>query len=125
MVTFGKAHARRSLLMGGLTYHDYEKFAWVARTRRVELEQGPDGKKSLLCYLDLPDDTRDKTAGGELLRLTEGKQKRMWHYNEFRCVETASSVQSPGRVVIEASDLTPNKAYTLGFSWWRGFWHGP
>jgi hypothetical protein len=124
MVTFGKAHARRSLLMGGLTYHDYEKFAWVAQTRRVELEQGADGKKSLLCYLDLPDDTRDRTAGGELLRLTEGKQKRMWHYNEFRCVETASSVQSPDRVVIEASDLTPNKAYTLGFSWWRGFWHG-
>ncbi|MBT3198673.1 MAG: hypothetical protein HN350_02055 [Phycisphaerales bacterium] len=124
MVTYGKANARRSLLMGGLTYHDYEKFAWVAQTRRVELEKGTDGKKSLLCYLDLPSDTQDKSAGGEQLTLAVGKQARMWHYNEFRCVETARSVQSPGRVVIEAKGLAPDKPYTVGLSWWRGFWHG-
>jgi hypothetical protein len=124
MVTFGKGSSRRSLVMGGLTYHDFEKFSWVTQTRRVELKKGADGKDSLLCYLDLPADKQDKAAGGETLKLTKGKDRRMWHYHEFRCPETASSVHAPGRVVIEANDLDPNKTYNLGFSWWRGFWHG-
>lgn len=124
MVTFGKGPARRSLVMGGLTYHDFEKFSWVTQTRRVELENGADGTRSLLCYLDLPDDKQDKASGGETLKLAKGKDRRVWHYHEFRCPETASSVQAPGSVVIEARGLDKNKPYTLGFSWWRGFWHG-
>ena len=124
MVTFGRGLARRSLVIGGLTYHDYEKFAWVAQKRRIELEKGTDGKSSLLCYLDLPGETQDKAASGETLKLAEGKDRRVWHYNEFRCQETAVSVRGPGRVVIEGRGMAANKAYTLGFSWWRGFWHG-
>jgi len=124
MVTFGKGESRRSLLIGGLTYHDYEKFAWVSQTRRVELEKGADGKKSLLCYLDLPSDKTDGADGRETLKLIKGKDRRTWHYHEFRCPETASSVHAPDSVIIEANDLDPEKTYNLGFSWWRGFWHG-
>ena len=124
MVTFGKGSARRSLVMGGLTYHDFEKFSWVTQTRRVELKKGADGRDSLLCYLDLPSDKSDGAAGAETLKLVKGKDRRTWHYHEFRCAETASSVRAPGSVVIEANDLDPNKTYNLGFSWWRGLWHG-
>lgn len=123
-VTFGKGQGRRSLVMGGLTYTDYEKFASVVQTRRVELEKGADGKSSLVCYLDLPGERLDKGAGGEVLRLVQGEQLRTWQYHEFRCREMATSVQGPEGVVVEAGGLDVSKSYTLGFSWWRGFWHG-
>lgn len=123
-LTFGSGASRRTLVMGGLTYHDYEKFASIVQPRRVELERGRDGKSSLLCYLDLPDQTEDRAAGGEALDLLRGRQRRTWHYHEFRCLETATSAQGPEGVVIEARGLDPGRTYTLGFSWWRCFWHG-
>lgn len=123
-LTFGRADTRRSLVMGGLTYHDFEKFASLIQPRRVELEKGTDGQSSLLCYLDLPSTAIDKGTHGETLKLIKGKNERIWQYHEYRCRELATSVQEPESVVIEASGLNPRQSYTLGFSWWRGFWHG-
>jgi hypothetical protein len=123
-LTFSKGDARHVLVMGGLTYQDFEKFASLIQSRRVELEKGKDDKSSLICYLDLPNTTVDKRGNGETLKLVKGQKERVWQYHEFRCRELATSVEEPERVVIEATELSPGKPYSLGFSWWRGFWHG-
>ncbi len=123
-LTFGAGATRRTLVMGGLTYRDFEKFAAISQPRRVELQRGPDGKHSLLCYLDLPADRRGRGPGGETLELATETRLRRWHYHEFRCAETAVCAQGPGEVAVAAGGLDPAKRYTLGFSWWRGFRHG-
>ncbi|MCH7227012.1 hypothetical protein MLD59_12780 [Verrucomicrobiaceae bacterium E54] len=124
LLNFTGDDRRHVMVMGGLSYHDFEKFATIAQTRRTELAEGSDGKPSLLCYLDLPREKSDRAEAGETLELIEGAGSRTWHYHEFRCRELATSVEEPDRVVVEARDLRTDRPYTLGFSWWRGFQHG-
>ncbi len=121
LLTFTENAQRRVLVMGGLTYHDFEKFATIAQKRRTELELGKDGKSSLLCYLDLPKDKTDRSAGSETLTLTKGDKLRTWDNHEFRCEEVATSVMEKGKIIVEARNLQPDRPYTLGFSWWQGF----
>jgi hypothetical protein len=124
LLTFSEPAQRRVLVMGGLTYRDFEKFATIAQKRRTELELGKDGKSSLLCYLDLPGEKSDRGAGGETLELTKGKNLRTWENHQFRCSETATSVMEKGNIIIAARNLKADQPYTLGFSWWQGLRHG-
>jgi hypothetical protein len=124
LLTFSDDNQRRTLVMGGLTYQDFEKFATIAQKRRTELELGTDRKPSLLCYLDLPREKSDRSAGGEILELTKGKNLRTWENHQFRCVETATSVMEPGNIILTASNLKQDRPYTVGFSWWHGLRHG-
>ena len=124
LLTFSEKSKRETLVLGGLTYHDFEKFAFIEQPRKIELKKGPDGKNSLLCYLDLPSDTLDRNNDGESLLLEKGKELQTWHYQEFRCSELATSAKSPEGIVVKAKNLIPGKRYMLGFSWWNGYWHG-
>jgi len=124
LLTFTDENTRRLLVMGGLTYQDFEKFATIAQSRRNELELGRDGKKSLLCYLDLPTEKSDRTVGGESLKLAKGAGSRTWHNHEFRCTELTTSVDEPQAIFVDAENLQSDRPYVLGFSWWRGFQHG-
>ena len=124
LLTFGSGQSRQTLVMGGLTYTDYEKFASLEQSRKVELEKGPDDKSSLLCYLNLPDDKLAESASGEKLELVQGSQKKTWQNNEFRCTETATSVMDQEKIILDVKNLDRDKPYFLGFSWWRGLWHG-
>jgi hypothetical protein len=125
LLTFSNEQQRRTLVMGGLTYQDFEKFATIEQKRRTELELGKDGKPSLLCYLDLPAEKSDRSAGsGEILELTKGKNLRTWENHEFRCTETATSVMEPGNIILTARNLNQDQPYTVGFSWWHGLRHG-
>ncbi len=124
LLTFGEGPSRQTLVMGGLTYSDFEKFALLEQSRRVELEKGQDDKSSLLCYLNLPDDTLDGSASGEKLELVKGRQKQTWQNHEFRCSETATSAMDREKIILDIKNLDKDKAYFLGFSWWRGLRHG-
>ncbi len=124
LLTFSDAQQRRVLVLGGLTYHDFEKFATIAQKRRIELELGKDQKSSLLCYLNLPATKLDASAGGETLALTKGSKARVWQDHEFRCEETATSVMEPGKIIVEARQLKADQPYTVGFSWWEGLRQG-
>lgn len=123
-LTFNGKKARHQLVMGGLSYHDFEKFATIEQPRRIELKYGSDGKSSLLCYLDLPNESHDQGTTGETLALTKGKEPRRWENHEFRCSEMATSVREREKIVVEVRDLKKDQPYTLGFSWWHGMRHG-
>ncbi len=124
LLTFNDRGTRHTLMMGGLTYQDYEKFAWIEQSRRIELESGSDGIPSLLTYLNLPDDTLDVSPAGEELKLVRGKMKRNWQYHEFHCSETSTTAFDPERIVVELNNLQADQKYYVGFSWWRSLWHG-
>jgi hypothetical protein len=124
LLTFGKGLSRQTLVMGGLTYTDYEKFASLEQSRQVELEKGSDDKSSLLCYLNLPDDKLDESASGEKMELVKGSQKQTWQNHEFRCSETATSAMDQEKIILDIKNLDTDKPYFLGFSWWRGLRHG-
>ena len=124
LLTFKENNDRETLVMGGLTYHDFEKFAFIEQPRKIELEKGVDGKSSLLCYLDLPKDSIDGKKDGENLILSKGKENQTWQNHEFRCSELANSSKSTGEIIIKAENIVPGKKYILGFSWWNGYWHG-
>lgn len=123
--TFSEGGERRQLVMGGLSYHDFEKFATIAQPRRIELAAGKDGVNSLLCYLDLPNERSDRRKKGEeSIKLVKGDANRIWENHEFRCPEMASAVKEHCHIIIEANNLKKEQPYLLGFSWWQGHRHG-
>lgn len=124
LLTFTKDANRQTMVLGGLTYNDFDKFAHITQLRKTELERGADGEKSLLCYLNLPTDKSDQHEGGEHLKMIKGEDLQTWQYHEFRCEEIATSVKSLGEIVFEAKNIDPAKPYMLGFSWWNGYRHG-
>lgn len=124
LLTYAKNAKQKVAVMGGLTYYDFQKFASIEQTRRIELEKGLDGEKSLLCYLNLPFDIADQKNQSEKLTLAKGSSLQKWHYHEFRCEETASAVKSPEEILITAEKLVPGKKYAIGFSWWNGYQYG-
>lgn len=119
LVTFGTHETRRSLVMGGLTYHDYEKFATVYQPRKLELSQDAQGKASLVCYLNLPEDDSDTGPAGETLRLAGDQAAKRFSYRALWGDEIASAAASKNGVLLEASGLDKRNQYYLGFLWWH------
>ncbi|HVT86815.1 MAG TPA: hypothetical protein VHD35_16535 [Chitinophagaceae bacterium] len=124
LLTFTKNKKREVAVLGGLSYHDFQKFAFIEQPRKIELEKGSDGKSSLLCYLNLPFDTFDQKYNNEILRAEKNLALQTWSYHEFRCEETATSAKSSEEITIIAENIDPHKKYILGFSWWNGYMYG-
>jgi len=119
LMTFGEWQTRRSLVMGGLTYHDFEKFAAVSQPRKLELSLDPKGNASLACYLDVPDDRSDTSANGESLSVKQGSARREFRYKALWGNEVAAAVAGDKGVCLEAVGMDPGATYYLGFSWWH------
>ncbi len=119
LMTFGQDQTRRSIVLGGLTYHDFEKFALIYQPRKLELTTGPDGARSLACYLNLPDEKKDTAPSGESLRLTKEVKPRSFSYKALWGEEIASASMGNKSVLLEAAGLDKECQYHLGFSWWH------
>ncbi|HYW80059.1 MAG TPA: hypothetical protein VE890_10810, partial [Thermoguttaceae bacterium] len=118
LMTFGENASRRSLVMGGLTYHDFEKFATIHQPRKLELAADSSGRRSLACYLNLSVDQADESENGETLRLVQSSGSQRHRYLELWGDELATSVAGNG-VILEADKLDSSSPYHLGFSWWH------
>lgn len=119
LVTFGENETRRSMVMGGLTYHDFEKFAVVSQPRKLELTSDSNGSDSLACYLNLPSQKTDTGPGGESLRLIKGQAAKNFSYKELWGGEIATASAGKDGVIFEVSGLEKNSKYHLGFLWWH------
>ena len=119
LMTFGENQTRRSMVMGGLTYHDFEKFALIYQPRKLELTTGPDGTRSLACYLNLPDEKNDTAPSRESLHLTKDYPGRTFSYKALWGEEIASASIGRDGVILEATGLQKDSKYYLGFSWWH------
>ena len=118
-MTFGERRTRRSLVMGGLTYADFEKFATIGQPRRTELTDNRDGNPSLACYVNLPDDAADTGADGESLQVQHGPGERSFSYRPLWGPEFATAATGEDGVNLKAAGLDADCTYYLGFSWWH------
>jgi len=107
------------MVLGGLTYHDFEKFAVVSQPRKLELRDASGNSNSLACYLNLPSVNADTGTGGESLRLVKGEQEKRCAYRALWGEEIASASAGKDGVMLEAAGLNKFDQYYLGFSWWH------
>jgi len=119
LMTFGEGQTRRSLVMGGLTYHDFEKFTTISQPRQIELAADRDGTRSLVCYLNLPENTAVTGSSGESLSLKQSSGRRAFSYRALWGDEFATATVGREGVHLEAADLDADSVYYLGFSWWH------
>jgi hypothetical protein len=128
LLTCAAAGKRRSVVLGGLTYHDFAKWVSITRTpggkaalnvtRKQELEERYEGAGGrLLGYVD---------CGNEKESLFMGKVVRMYQITgDMRTLTEGISAPwlgdvaaDPRDVVFTVHGLDPAKSYALGFSWW-------
>jgi hypothetical protein len=124
LLTFTASGRRRSLVMGGLTYTDFLKYARTTRetgtetARRGELNARVKGTGRLAAYLDCGIRTEDCGEGKLALRQVTGNPFT-WTQAESAAPSRYGSVAFDERSVqFEATGLDPNRVYVLGFSWW-------
>ena len=123
LLTFGHGKERRSLVLGGLTYHEFMKWAslgsdpGVASNRRHEIAaRGESAGGKLAAYVDSGTETTSDGPGQ--LRLTQARgTPYVFDGNEFDPA-FATIVFDNTEVIYQASGLDPAKPYVLGFSWW-------
>ena len=121
LLTYLANNQRRSLVMGGLTYHEFCKFATVdsntgelARTNYLSAQFGK--QAALAAYLDCGDESRSGSDTGPQLRLTHG-QSQVWNAAGVDPRFT-SLATNPHQIIFSADKLDARKAYALGWSWW-------
>jgi len=122
LLTFRAAEKRYSLVMGGLTYHEFLKFASVGgsiqQLRRATLKSLLPGECRLAAYVDCGVAAGDGAKGGPTLRLVAG-EPYTWPGADAAADACFASVAFDAKeVVFEAAGLDERKSYVLGFSWW-------
>lgn len=119
LVTFGVPGRNRSLVLGGLTYRDFEKFAEAGKglSRRDVIESRYGEKEPLLCYLDLPGDKAGDTVGPQI-RLVQGKPWTWAGAGADNPPAFHNIAFHEKAVVFEVTGIDPGKTYQAGFSWW-------
>lgn len=120
LLTFLADHQRRSLVMGGLTYHEFCKFASTGESseelRRRDLDGRLGGQAQLAAYLDCGMTTVDERGGRVQLRQLQGQPYVWSDAGVDPCF--ASVTFDYKEIVFDAQGLDPAKTYLLGWSWW-------
>ncbi|HLA86221.1 MAG TPA: hypothetical protein VJL29_15645 [Thermoguttaceae bacterium] len=126
LATFRDGAQRRSVVIGGLTYHDWMKSAGAWPTseipslnamRRRELAQRiAAAGGTLSAYLDCGSRSVAGTAAGPRLRVARGKPYDFASVFAAPCYNTVAF--DAKQVEIDTTGLDPNKHYSIGFSWW-------
>jgi hypothetical protein len=122
LLTFKDGSSRRSVVVGGLAYRDFAKFAHYGKSlseeRIADLEKRAPGNARLTGYMDCGADQSRTFRGTARMRLFVGN-----HYTFPGSAEAApprygNVVFDRNEVVIQIADLDPAKTYMAGFSWW-------
>ena len=120
LLTFRQGDKRRSVVLGGLTYHEFIEEAVLSpkglrSPRRAELTavaRLAGGK--LAAYVDSGAE-REDVSGGVRLKEVYGTP---YVFSGAADPALLSVAFDDREVVYEAEGLDPAKSYTLGFSWW-------
>ncbi len=126
LMTFRKGGRRRSVVLGGLNYHEWMKWAAVwpsasvpsdnaVRLRELDARIARAGGK-LAAYLDCGVEPKASSASGALLAVLRGAPYDFASVFAAPCYNTV--LFDDKQVEIAAEGLDPQKYYSLGFSWW-------
>lgn len=108
------ANGRRSIVLGGLTYADFEKGVEVGRPVPRRDALGAWHGEAPLAYLDLGSDTESGTGAGLRARLAAGEP---FDFNAEAAREFVTIAFDPAEIVVEADGLEPGKHYQVGVTW--------
>ena len=126
LMTFRKGDRWRSVVLGGLSYHDWMKWAAVwpsasppsdnaIRLRELNARIARAGGK-LDAYFDCGAEPKASAASGVLLTVLRGSPYDFASVFAAPCYNTV--LFDDKQVEIAAERLDPKKHYVLGFSWW-------
>lgn len=121
LLTFNASGKRRSLVLGGLTYHEFAKYAcvgmpWTKQNRAEILGRlAPPGMR-LAGYLDCGREA-ESAPGAVNLSLVQGTPYS-FGVGGVAPAAFASIYFDNHAVELAAAGLDPQKQYLLGFSWW-------
>ncbi|GEM_PF-3762107 len=119
MMTFGSDDYRRTLVAGGLTYFEFEKYAEIgvpAESRKAMIQERLPENRDLLCYLDLGVDRRDAAQSGEKISLQRGESYHMHSGEDLVRPELAMLVYKDDQIMIDIKGLESRSDYLIGFS---------
>ena len=119
MMTYGSDEDRRTLVAGGLTYFEFEKYAEVgipAESRKAMIQERLSDDQELLCYLDLGVDRRDTAQTGEQLSLQRGESYHMHSCEDLVRPEQAMLVYEDDQIMVDIKGLESQHPYLIGFS---------
>lgn len=114
LLTFGQNETRNSLVAGGLTYTDYEKFVELdsSDSRRHQIEyQTPAGMK-FLAYMNLP--IRREDGVDPMINLALGDAHEFKSAPEY---EMKNLVYDSKQIIINLLQPRSNQSYCVGLSW--------
>jgi hypothetical protein len=126
LMTYCNDGRRRSVVLGGLTYHDWMKWAAVwptvsppsdnaVRLRELDSRIARAGGR-LASYLDCGTEPKSSAASAPRLRPMNGRPYDFASVFAAPCYNTV--LFDDKQVEIAADGLDPEKHYVLGFSWW-------
>ena len=126
LMTFRKGDRRRSVVLGGLSYHDWMKWAAVwpsasapsdnaIRLRELNARIARAGGK-LDAYFDCGVEPKASAASRVLLAVLRGSPYDFASVFAAPCYNTV--LFDDKQVQIAAEGMDPKKHYVLGFSWW-------
>jgi hypothetical protein len=128
LLTCAAAGKRRSVVLGGLTYHDFAKWVSITRTpggksslnmtRKQELEERSTAAGGrLLGYVDCGNE-KESLFMGEVVRMYQITGETLTLTDRISAPWLGDVTADPRDVVFTVHGLDSKKSYALGFSWW-------
>ena len=128
LLTCAGAAQRVSLVLGGLTYHDFAKWFSITRTpggkhslnmtRKHELEERSAAAGGrLLGYIDCGNES-ESLFMGEVVRMYQITGEALTLTDQISAPWLGNVTADPKDVVFTVHGLDSKKSYALGFTWW-------
>lgn len=118
MMHFGEEQDAHTLVMGGITYGEFEKFAQIgsAYTRKEELRDQEFNEMKMLTYMDLGQETETKQINREPeIRQIKGGKYVFKDTDTYS--EACSVVWAQDEIELDVSRLEKDKIYSVGLVW--------
>jgi len=111
----GNNDKRYTLVAGGLTYNEFEKFAFVTDGRDRKMELATLARKSqIMEYVD----AGNSNYWAKMKYLSIDKADKIYSITNIDCTPEAKTfIYDKNELKIGLQNLDPNKTYTLGFVW--------
>lgn len=116
LLTFRDGAARRSIVAGGLTYHEFVKAVSLSPDPSPARESVLSRQAKLAAYLDCGGQDLPATTGTARIRCARGAPYAFPAGITQDCYRTILFDEK--EVAFDVAGLDPRKKYTLGFSWW-------
>lgn len=118
ILNFGTEKKRHTLVAGGLTYSEFEKYAYIREdgSREKELSQ-VDKKLSLLEYIDFG--VMSHLNKNKYNYILQNKNYNIYYYEQFlgSYPEAKSVIYDGNEISLKMQNLNSNKSYVLGLVW--------